>query len=404
MIPEDIDPKKARILIVDDKTESLDVLSYFLKPCGYEIFTASDGVEALEFISRELPDIILLDVMMPRLNGFQVCERLKKDERTFHIPIIMITALKELKDKIRALEAGADDFISKPFESVELITRVRSLLRIKFYHDRLIRQKKELEKQKLALEKEDKLKKTLTDLIVHDMKNPLFIIQGNLQMMNMMQGSRKSAGSEKYTRRIEHSSHNLLRIILSLLDISRLDQGTLDLQPKLVNVPEMLQPKIDYYLQVAEHRQKTARLDVPPKLSRAYFDPELLERVLDNLLDYAFKHAPEKTEVLIQMEQKPKADITLKISHQGTPIPDKYLSKMFDPASQVELRNLGLNRTRGFGLVFCKKAIERSAGTIDFDPECSAGARLIITLPSVETQSRTEFEGGMKPEHPLLPN
>ena len=177
--------RPANLLIVDDTVESLDLLVYFLKPAGYAIQTATTGRAALEHISRELPDLILLDVMLPDINGYEICERLKKDTRTRHIPIIMITALKELKDKIQGLEAGADDFVTKPFDSVELLARVRSLLRLKTYHDGLIRQNAELQRQKKLLEREEKFKKDLTDLIVHDMKGPLFVIQGNLQMWNM---------------------------------------------------------------------------------------------------------------------------------------------------------------------------------------------------------------------------
>ena len=137
-----------RVLIVDDNKENIDLIAYFLKPQNYELITAMDGVEALEKVESEKPDIILLDIMLPKMDGFQVCERLKKNKETRFIPIIMITALKELKDKIRSLEVGADDFISKPFENVELLTRVKSLLRIKAYHDELEQKNQELHEKK----------------------------------------------------------------------------------------------------------------------------------------------------------------------------------------------------------------------------------------------------------------
>ena len=123
------DDHAAKVLIVDDNKENIDLIAYFLKSQNYKLFTAFDGVEALKLVESGQPDIILLDIMLPKLDGFQVCERIKKNQKTQFIPIIMITALKELKDKIRSLEVGADDFISKPFENVELLTRVKSLLR-----------------------------------------------------------------------------------------------------------------------------------------------------------------------------------------------------------------------------------------------------------------------------------
>ncbi|MFC2088873.1 phosphate acyltransferase [Calditrichota bacterium] len=177
--------KKHKILIVEDNQENIDLLYYFLSPQGYEITAVNDGLEAIKAVESDKPDIILLDIMMPKLDGYQVCERLKKNNVTKTIPIIMITALKELKDKIRSLEAGADDFITKPFENVELLARVKSLLRLKEYHDEIEKKNLQLEKKNESLLRMDRFREDLINLIVHDMKNPLFVIQGNLQMMAM---------------------------------------------------------------------------------------------------------------------------------------------------------------------------------------------------------------------------
>ena len=172
-----------KVLIVDDDKENADLIAYFLKPQNYKIITAHDGVEALKLVEKEAPDIILLDIKLPKMDGFEVCERIKKKAPTQFIPIIMITALKDLKSKIRSLEAGADDFISKPFENIELLTRVKSLLRIKKYHDEVEQKNKELEEKNKALLRMAQFKEELSHLIVHDMKNPIFVIQGNLQML-----------------------------------------------------------------------------------------------------------------------------------------------------------------------------------------------------------------------------
>ena len=123
--------KKHKILIVEDNQENMDLLVYFLRPQGYDIISVYDGLSALDKVEEERPDIILLDIMLPKMDGYEVCGRLKKDPTTKFIPIIMLTALKELKDKVKALEVGADDFLSKPFENVELLARVKSLLRLK---------------------------------------------------------------------------------------------------------------------------------------------------------------------------------------------------------------------------------------------------------------------------------
>jgi len=134
-----------RILVVDDVPANVQLLTTYLKTVGYQVIPARDGEEALALVREAKPDLVLLDVMMPKLNGFEVCKRIKSDEATQYIPVIMVTALNDIEDKIKGQEAGADDFISKPFNKLELLTRVKSLLRIKSLHDQLAEKIAELE-------------------------------------------------------------------------------------------------------------------------------------------------------------------------------------------------------------------------------------------------------------------
>lgn len=143
--------RKNKILVVDDVAVNVQLLMTYLSSVGYEVFTARDGQEALDKVAETQPDLILLDVMMPKLNGFEVCERLKTDPMTKIIPVIMVTALNEIEDKIKATESGADDFVSKPFNKLELLTRVKSLLRIKQLHDELRAKVRELEQARERL-------------------------------------------------------------------------------------------------------------------------------------------------------------------------------------------------------------------------------------------------------------
>ena len=138
-------PERSKILIVDDIPLNRKLQKTYLEAVGYHVTLAQDGVEALQKVGQESPDLILLDIMMPKMNGFQVCRRLKNNENTRFIPVIMVTALNELEDKIKGIEAGADDFICKPFNKLELLARVKSLLRIKHLHDELGKKIKELE-------------------------------------------------------------------------------------------------------------------------------------------------------------------------------------------------------------------------------------------------------------------
>ncbi len=140
---------KPVILVVDDQLQNIELLEAYLVPQGYEIVKAASGAEALEKLSGNQIDLILLDVMMPRMSGLEVLEKLRADEKTRLLPVVMVTVLKETEDKLKALEAGCDDFISKPFDKVELLARVKSILKISYY----LRQLDEKEKFKVVVDK-----------------------------------------------------------------------------------------------------------------------------------------------------------------------------------------------------------------------------------------------------------
>ncbi len=143
--------KTKKILIVDDVPVNIQLLTTYLSSEGYTVISAKDGVEALQKVKQDGPDLILLDVMMPKINGFEVCKIIKSNKETKFIPVIMVTALNELEDKIKGIDSGADDFISKPFNKLELLARVRSLLRIKYLHDELKDKVVQLQKAKEEL-------------------------------------------------------------------------------------------------------------------------------------------------------------------------------------------------------------------------------------------------------------
>jgi len=369
-----------KILIVDDSKENIDLIAYFLKPQNYNILTASDGVEALSVLEGELPDIILLDIMLPKMDGFQVCERIKKNQETRFIPVIMITALKELKDKIRSLEAGADDFISKPFENVELLTRVKSLLRIKKYHDQLALKNKELEEKNQLLVKMDKFKEELNHLIVHDMKNPLFVIQGNLQMMEMGLGDDASPTVKKFLGRIDRSTQNLLRMVLNLIDVFKIEGGSIDLSLELVGLNELSEKAIQRLKDYPENEKKQLNISLVEKIPFTKLDMSIMERVMDNMLSFAAANVPPDGQIELTTFYNDH-EIGLIIHDFGTQIPVKYSESMFDKFDQVEIKNEGYRLGRGLALTFSKLAVEAHGGKLEFDTENKVGNRFVLTFP-----------------------
>jgi K+-sensing histidine kinase KdpD len=370
----------AKVLIVDDNKENLDLIKYFLKAQSYQIFSAFDGEEALHQVSQIMPDIILLDIMLPKKDGFQVCEEIKKNPETRFIPIVMITALKELKDKIKSLEAGADDFISKPFENIELLTRVKSLLRVKRYHDELAQTNKALKEKNDVLLRMDQYKEDLIHLIVHDMKNPLFVIQGNLQMMTMGMDAERSEILKKYIDRIERSANNLLRMVTNLIDISKIEAGTMKLNLELANMNTIIQQSQKRMAELPENESKNIHINLDSKIPSFRIDASVMERVIDSLLSFSYANATSEGDIHIDTTLN-NDTIILSFRDDGTKLPAEMGSNLFDKFRQVDIKNDGHRILRGLGLTFCKLAINAHGGKLLIDPENQGGNKFIATIP-----------------------
>ncbi len=373
--------KKHKILIVEDSQENMDLLVYFLHPQGYEIISVYDGLSALQKVEEEHPDIILLDIMLPKMDGYEVCGRLKKDPETKFIPIIMLTALKELKDKVRALEVGADDFLTKPFENIELLARVKSLLRLKEYHDELQSKNMELAEKNESLMRMDRFKEDLTNLIIHDMKNPLFVIQGNLQMMSMSMENVPPEILKKYAQRIERSSQQLLRMVVNLLDISRIEEGTIDLKNDHANINEIIDKIIERIKDYPENKNKEIIVDLDSNLPELTIDRSVMGRVFENLINFSITNLVDEGKVIISTAAVDDQRIQFVTHDNGTQIPKNYHDKIFEKFSQTEIKDSGYRVDRALGLTFCKMAVEAHKGSMWLDLENKVGNKFIIELP-----------------------
>jgi DNA-binding response OmpR family regulator len=373
--------KKHKILIVEDSQENMDLLVYFLHPQGYEIISVYDGLSALQKVEEEHPDIILLDIMLPKMDGYEVCGRLKKDPETKFIPIIMLTALKELKDKVRALEVGADDFLTKPFENIELLARVKSLLRLKEYHDELQSKNMELAEKNESLMRMDRFKEDLTNLIIHDMKNPLFVIQGNLQMMSMSMENVPPEILKKYAQRIERSSQQLLRMVVNLLDISRIEEGTIDLKNDHANINEIIDKIIERIKDYPENKNKEIIVDLDSNLPELIIDRSVMGRVFENLINFSITNLVDVGKVTITTAAVDDQRIQFVTHDNGTQIPKNYHDKIFEKFSQTEIKDSGYRVDRALGLTFCKMAVEAHKGSMWLDLENKVGNKFIIELP-----------------------
>jgi signal transduction histidine kinase len=364
------------LLVVDDVETNIDLLLETLSE-DYVVRVATDGAGALDSVKKSRPDLILLDVMMPGMDGFEVCRRLKDDPTTHEVPVIFITALNDTIDKVKGFSVGGVDYVTKPFQPEEVLARVSAHLEIR-------RQKLELHHQKYELQQSyDKLRETeiqrdsLVHMIVHDMRSPLFVILGNLEMVEM-----KPLPDVISTciGRAMSASYMLMEMISTLLDVSKMEAGQMTLEFSEVYMRDMVMETIQMLEPLRYQRRLT--LTAPEEMEAITGDTRLIRRILQNLIGNALKFTDkDKGIITICIEIVAKDKMRVSVVDNGRGIPLEYHDKVFDKFRQVARQNQGQGYSTGLGLTFCKLAVEAHGGMIGLEREVGMGSTFWFELP-----------------------
>ncbi|MBE9030720.1 hybrid sensor histidine kinase/response regulator [filamentous cyanobacterium LEGE 11480] len=361
-------PTMPNLWVVDDEENNLTVVELLLTQANYELSYFNSAMPMLEAIQHNLPDLILLDVMMPGIDGIELCRRLKQDARTKHVPIIMVTALSSREDLARCLDAGADDFISKPLNGLELRARVKSLLRIKRQYDEL---------QTLVHLRDEmlNLRVDLSNMVIHDLRNPLANILLSCQIMQMRGMDDRNM---KKIQQIEYSGHRLESMIDSLLVTAKLESGKLALQPDTVNLHQLIAQVMQEFRAIAEQQTVNLVQELTPAPLYVQGDATLLRRVLDNLLSNALKFAPAESEVTLAVLSHDQ-HVILQVRDQGKGVQPELREQIF---SKFEIgQHLPQVKQMGLGLAFCKMVVEAHEGQIQVEDNQPKGCVFTIRLP-----------------------
>jgi two-component system, sensor histidine kinase and response regulator len=371
------------ILIVDDEERNIKLLKAILALESYKLKSAANGEEAFQQIAESRPDLILLDVMMPGIDGFEVCRRIRQDDKTKIIPVVMVTALQEKEHRIRAIAAGADDFISKPVDQTELILRVKSLLRIKAYHDDLLKSYSELAQMNLQLKELEKTKEGLTHMIIHDLNSPLMAISGNIQLVLL---ERKEL-SEKHARFMQtclNYCHDLNQLIQGLLDVHRMEEAKLQPVKEKTGIEPMVKDVLDQFASRAALKGIALTFELLRPIPPVPLDGKLIERVVANLLSNALRHTPSGGKVTGTVDHLPeKGAILFGVSDTGPGLDPQYHERIFNKFEQVALNKGGSKiGSAGLGLAFCKMAVEAHGGRIWVESEGQGkGCTFLFEIP-----------------------
>jgi signal transduction histidine kinase len=353
----------ARVLIVDDDRGTREGLAALLAAEPYEIQLAGSGPECLELARARCPDVILLDVMMPGMDGFEVCRTLRAETGLAHVPIVMLTAMHEKEYLARSLESGADEFLHKPIGGVELRARVRSMLRIKRQHDRL---------QRLVELRED-----LTRMIVHDMRSPLMVIQGHA---SLLAEAPLSADDRDSVARIRGASDKLVRFTNEMLLVAKMEEGRLALNRSTVDARGLVGDAVELHRESARVRRLSLAAALPAAAVAVSVDRDLVARVLDNLLANAVKFSPPDTSIHVELEPD-CARIVFRVADEGPGIALEHREAVFDKFATVELKTRGVQQV-GLGLAFCKMAVQAHGGVVRVEANSPCGAIFIVELPA----------------------
>jgi len=379
------------ILIVDDNFKNLQVLGSILKEAKFKAAIATSGFEALDFVNEKLPDLILLDIMMPEMDGIEVCKRLKSNEITKKIPIIFLTAKTDGSTIKEAFDAGAQDYIAKPFKSVELLSRVATHIEIKQNREALEQINATLEEKvqqrtlelTLANEKLNKIDKAKSDflnLISHELRTPLNAIKGFSYILKDV------VSDEKYSDfldEINEAADKLVRISDISLLITSLQFENFKKRSVSTNLRHFIVSIADTYCNKFKWNREKLHLTLAIPESLVEIETTLISNALVMILDNAFKHSPSNEIILLDSKIE-NSQAVISITDYGKGFSTKALEKVFDFFTEKTLFSAsGL----GVGLATVKLIMNYIAGSVNAENVEGAGARVTISFPVNYTSS-----------------
>jgi two-component system sensor histidine kinase/response regulator len=362
------------LLVVDDDADNREVLSRRLKRQGHDVRTASNGSDALELMRGAAFDLVLLDIMMPDMDGYEVLARFKADSRLLHIPVIMISALSELQSVVRCIEAGAEDYLTKPFNPTLLKARIGACLEKKRGRDRETVLFEQVQQNYKRLQEVEKLRDDMRNMIVHDLRTPLTAVIVGVEMLR--QAGELTATQQEMTEIAITGGQTLLRMINDLLDVEKMESGTTQLQYSELSARTLVAGAVAQVRPLAEMGQTALLTEIAEGLPLFAGDENQLSRTLVNLIANAIKFTPSGTVTISATSDD--ANMRIAVRDNGHGIPSDAFGRIFEKFGQVDAPN---RVGTGLGLAFCKLAVEAHGGHIDVESTLRVGSTFSFTIP-----------------------
>jgi len=367
------EPAPARILVVDDQPTNIQVVGSVLGKLGHEIIPASDGPTALKRLALRVPDLILLDLLMQEMDGCEVCRRVRANAEWKDIPVIFLSASDDKDFIVRALESGGVDYITKPFNQAELVSRVRTQLDLKAARDRL---------KQLAEDKDE-----LLGILAHDLKSHLGGMQMSAQLLRDRMARMKDGDPRtgQLAENILHSSGQLLGFVKEFLANAAADRG-IALKPTTLSLADAAAATVHQYQEAARRKLLDIRTDLASDGTVVLADPTALDQVLDNLLSNALKFSPCGKQIIVKVQAGP-THVDCQIQDEGPGFTAEDKTRMFRRYVRLSARPTGGEPSTGLGLSIVRKLMQAMNGELACESEPGKGALFTIRLPRASTSS-----------------
>lgn len=382
---ETVRPEKARstgnesrILVVDDDLRNREFLQELLETRGYRVEAVEDGPTALWSIRQDPPHVVILDVMMPGMTGFEVCRKLKADPELANVPVLMVTALSGRDDRIQGIEAGADDFLNKPVDRHEVLLRVRNAVQRSLLY-------RELKDKHERLQDMEALRDSLTHMLVHDMRTPLTAVRSSLELLDMSLGDRLDDEECEDLRQALGGVQALADMVSQVLVVSRGRETELEIQLREVQLQDLVEAALAPLRPLARKHRLT--VDLPDEPVTLACDPALIRRTISNLFGNAVKFVPEGEAIRVGVIAG-EPTVRIEVEDTGPGIPAAARAEIFERFSRGPAAGANGTESSGLGLTFCKMVAEAHGGGVGVDSEEGRGSTFWVELPRAPESAR----------------
>lgn len=363
-----VNPGTARgvVLVVDDQLKNIQIVGTILTREGYEVIPATSGAQALQRTAARLPDLVLLDVVMPEMDGFEVCRRLREQPATAGLPVIFVSAANDCETIVRGLEAGGLDYITKPFNKAELLARVRTHV--------------DLQRAREATARFLREKEQLVSMVAHDLKNPLGAIRLSAQTMAALPPEKASSAAELNQHIIE-TCEQMLRFIERFLSsrVREAEQARLSSEPIPLAAIEAL---LDTWHPAAQRKGTRITLDLPAQPLRVMGDIFTVRQILDNLMSNAIKFSPPGSQISAKVFTE-TGQMVITIEDEGPGFTEADLGSLFQDYTRLSAKPTGDESSTGLGLAIAKRGADRMGTALTIgnrQDRCGSYARLNLPL------------------------